>query len=210
MNKSTRLMKFFQEKRIEIVCALIGIVILLCFTLPKFLAVQKSGQIAGIQSTLDQIIQRMIDRPETFIDITIAKGGAVRDDEAVIVNGEVMFPSMWPVFSMKSSELTKILSEFQPADYEQDLMFHFAGGHIGGTEERMRKRNWDWNKHYVMVYVNINGASFGSGSIFERGVKHPDMEYPPERYLYDSSNGLDSRGMLYAHTYDWYLSGKTK
>lgn len=195
-----------KKRWIEAFCAVVGIAIVFSLMLPKFLSVQTSGQIAEIQKTLDAIIQKMIDRPETFIDITIAEGGKVREQEKILVNGVVHFSSMYPVFTMNWDEIKKILPDYQPSEREKDLTFHFMGGHISATEEIMRKRTWNWNKHYVVVYVNVYGPDYDP---LEYGKKHPTITYPSAKYLYDSSNGLESAGVLYAHSLDWYLAGKT-
>jgi hypothetical protein len=206
MNSSGRIVRLLKKKWLELTCVIIVTTIIFSFTLPRFLTVQKSGQIKRIQQTLDAIIQRMIDRPETFIDITIGEGGAMRDEAASIVNGVAHYGSMYPSFSLKSEGIHKILPDYKPGECEKGLTFHFFGGHISATEEIMRTRNWDWNRHFVMVFVNMNYESTESSPTFKLGAKYPRMFYPAAHQLFDPSNGLGSQGILYAHTYDRYLA----
>ncbi len=129
-----QLKKVLNKHKYEIAGVFILFIILLVIALPKFFSAQKSVQIMRIQQTLDSIIQRMIDRPETFIDITIAEGDAFVVGRGDLINGVANFSTIYRIFTMTDKEIKKILPDYKVATEEMSLTYLFMSGNISTTE----------------------------------------------------------------------------
>ncbi len=169
------------------------IVFLLVWRVPSLLQNQRSAKITELQNLLNHIAERFLEKPFFFYDIYMK-------DELT------HYPSMWSTrFELNAKELRKIFPDYHPAKTTKDKVFYFEGGPAGANKKFWRNYNeYNPERHWVYVFVNINGMKYD----YSYGNKQGKMTFPPPKYKYQPSNGLDSQGILYAHTYELYQTDK--
>lgn len=196
-------MKRLKQHKYEISIVLLVIVILASIQIPRFLQKQESAKVTHIQNTLDRLAETMLNDPFIFYDHFMTDENA----DAFLADGTPVYASMVSgAFELNPDELHTILSGYDYPEYVDHHMYQFIGGHIGGSKEGWRnKSDYSYDCHWVYIYVEINDLKHSSScsEYIKKGAK--DMVFPKNECLYSPTNGLDSPGILYSHTYEYYL-----
>jgi hypothetical protein len=197
-------MNSVQKHKYEILIVILVIGILGAIQIPRFLQKQESAKVAHIQKTLNKLVEKLLEEPFIFYDNYMTGNN---HPEAVMMNGDVFYTSMVAdSFERHSNELHEMISDYKLPPNIESQVYHFLGGHISGNKEVWRNRtDYVYDRHWVCVYVNLNGLSDSSSHFEYKHTGKKEMAFPKPEYLFNPSNGLDSPGILYAHTYEYYL-----
>lgn len=171
----------------------IGVLIVLAgIMLPRFLRSQTTVQIKTIQQHLDQMVERMMENPTIFIDLTMKNENEVYADQI-------------PYLEMKGAELSALFPEIDFTNSEKDRTFCIEGGYVGPTKAAMKKRKWNWEVDCVTVYTYVNRDRIVR---FKVPMGSDYLLFPPVESIYNPSNGVGSEGILYAHSYEKFMAKK--
>lgn len=195
--------KLLFNPKYEILIVILVIGILGAIQIPRFLQQQDSGKIAHIQETLDRITEKLLNDPFIFYDNYMTGD----NPEAVKIDGEVFYASMVAdSYERNSNELNEIIPEYELPPHSEKQVYHFLGGHISGNKEAWRNnKDYSYDRHWVCVYVNINGLHDSNSHFEYKNTGQKMMAFPKQEFLFQPSNGLSSSGILYAHTFERYL-----
>lgn len=192
----------FHKHKYEILIVVLVIGILGAVQIPRFLQRQESARVAHIQNTLDRLAATMLDDPFIFYDNAMTGKNA----DAVMSDGTPVYASTVHVgFPLWSYELHAILPGYTHPEYMENHCYQFIGGPVSGNKDAWRnKTDYAYDRHWVYIYVMINHPHFSGDSYEYTKIGKTYMMFPKKELLYNVSNGLNSPGILYAHTYEYY------
>lgn len=197
-------MKLLKHHKHEVMIAILVLVILASIQIPRFLQKQKSAKVAHIQNTLDRLADAMLNDPFIFYDHFMTGKNA----DSILEDGTPVYASMMSgAFELKSDELHMILPDYNHPEYVDHHMYQFIGGHISGSKESWRnKSDYSYDRHWVYIYVEINDMKQNGpcSEWIKKGAR--EMVFPKIECLYSPTNGFDSPGILFSHTYEYYLN----